>query len=54
MIILVDGLVLLAVLDDTPAEHGHGERHREMELGVVSGVVVAPNQPSLRVRAIPV
>jgi hypothetical protein len=38
---------LVAVLDGAPAEESHGERHREAELDVVAGVVVAASQVHL-------
>nr|GME18824.1 hypothetical protein Iba_scaffold21410CG0040 [Ipomoea batatas] len=50
VIIFSGGLKLVLVLNHTPAQHRHRERHRKMELSVVSGVVVASDQPSLDVR----
>ena len=47
MVVLPDGLVLGAVLDHRPAEQRHGEGHREVELDVVAGVVVAANEAAL-------
>jgi hypothetical protein len=38
---------LVAVLDGAPAQEGDAERHRETELDVVSGVVVATRQVHL-------
>ena len=35
---------LVAVLDDAPGHHGDRERHRQAELDVVAGVVVAAHQ----------
>lgn len=52
MVILPNGFVLGAVLDHRPAQQGHGERHREVELYVVAGVVVATDEAALHVRQV--
>uniref|UniRef100_A0A0A9DM86 Uncharacterized protein n=1 Tax=Arundo donax TaxID=35708 RepID=A0A0A9DM86_ARUDO len=49
MIILPYGLVLGVVLQHRPAQQGHGERHREVELDVVAGVVVAADEAALHI-----
>jgi len=41
---LTRSLVLAAVLDHAPAQHGHGEGHGEVEFYGVAGVVVTAHQ----------
>ena len=52
MVVLPDGLVLGAVFDHRPAQQRHGEGHREVELDVVAGVVVAADEAALDVRGV--
>ena len=52
MVVLPDGLVLGAVFDHRPAQQRHGEGHREVELDVVAGVVIAADEAALDVRGV--
>jgi len=43
MIILIDSSILVRVFNEAPTEHGHGIGQREVELGVLSRVIVSSN-----------
>lgn len=54
VVIFIDGVELVTVLNQAPAQHRHRISHRKIILHVLAGVVVTAHQPSLRHRVVPV